>query len=165
MHHEWTRDGHTVSTDPARLDRDLVHGFLTTSYWSEGIPREVVDRSIDHSLPFGLYDAARQVGFARVITDRATFAYLGDVFVLPEARGRKLGEFLVECVVTHPELQNLRRWVLLTRDAHGLYRKFGFTEMAKPERSMERWDPKVYERKGPAPAGTSRSASGPERGA
>ena len=152
MHHEWTRDGCTVSTDPARLDRAMIHAFLTASYWSTGIPREVVDRSIDHSLPFGLHEAGNQIGFARVITDRATFAYLGDVFVLPEARGRGLGEFLIECVTAHPDLQSLRRWVLLTRDAHGLYRKFGFTEVAKPDRYMEHWNPRVYERADEDPA-------------
>src|SRR6266850_4151240 len=136
MHHEWTRDDFSVSTDPARLDRALVHEFLTASYWSPGIPRDVVDRSIDHSLVFGLYEGGRQVGFARTVTDRATFAYLADVFVLPDFRGQKLGEWLVECVCAHPDLQGLRRWVLLTRDAHELYRKYGFTAVAQPDRYM-----------------------------
>src|SRR5262245_12808655 len=120
MPDEWRRDGYVISTDPGRLDLELVHRFLTQSYWSPGIPFETVSRMIDHSLPFGLYDGARQIGFARAITDRATFAYLADVFVLEEFRGRKLGEWLVEVVVSHPELQGLRRWVLLTRDAHSL---------------------------------------------
>lgn len=144
MHHEWTRDGFTVSTDPERLDRALVHEFLTESYWSPGIPRDVVERSIENSLVFGLYEGVHQIGFARTITDRATFAYLADVFVLSEYRGRKLGEWLVECACAHPDLQGLRRWVLLTRDAHGLYQKFGFTGVAQPDRYMERWDPEVY---------------------
>ena len=146
MKHEWTREGYTITTDPTRLDRETIHRFLADSYWSPGIPRAVVDRSIENSIPFGLYYGKAQVGFARVITDRATFAYLADVFVLPEHRGRKLGEWLVECVSVHPELQGLRRWVLLTRDAHELYRKFGFTGVAKAERYMEKWDPEVYRR-------------------
>ncbi len=143
---EWQHHGYTISTDPGRLDRAVIHEFLAASYWSPGIPRAVLDRAIDHSLPFGLYHGAAQAGFARAITDRATFAYLADVFVLPEHRGQRLGEWLVECVSGHPDLQGLRRWVLLTRDAHGLYRKFGFAEVARPERYMEKWDPEIYRR-------------------
>jgi GNAT superfamily N-acetyltransferase len=146
MHQEWHRDGFTISTDPARLDLDMIHGFLSTSYWAPGIPREVVARSIAHSLGFGIYEGARQVGFARVITDRATFGYLGDVFVLETHRGRGLSKWLMECVHAHPELQGFRRWVLLTRDAHGLYAQHGWTPIASPDRYMERWTPDVYRR-------------------
>lgn len=144
MTHEWRRGGLTISTDPARLDLAVVHGFLTESYWAKGIPIETVRRSIEASLPFGLYRGPRQIGFARVVTDFATFAYLADVFVLPEARGEGLGTWLVETVVSHPRLQGLRRWVLLTADAHGLYRKFGFRELAEPQRYMEIRTTNVY---------------------
>ena len=143
---EWTRDGFTISTDPSRIQLDVVHAFLATSYWAEGIPREVVRRSIEHSLCFGLYEEGRQIGFARVITDRATFAYLGDVFVLEAFRGRGLARWLLEVVQAHPELQGLRRWVLLTRDAHALYRLAGWSSLATPDRYMERWFKDVYRR-------------------
>src|ERR1700683_3137902 len=125
------RRGHfLVSTDRARLDLDVVHGFLTNCYWARGIPREVVARSIEHSLCFGIYeDGGAQVGFARVVSDFATVAYLGDVFVLESHRGRGLSKWLMECIVGHPLLQNLRRWILLTRDAHGLFLQFGFTPL------------------------------------
>ena len=168
MHHEWRRGGYVVSTDPERLDLQVIHAFLTASYWAAGIPLDVVRRSLEHSVNFGLYreqaaaaaggarearrDAApdverargEQVGFARVITDRATFGYLGDVFVLPAHRGRGLSKWLMQCIDEHPELKGFRRWVLLTRDAHGLYRQFGWTPVASPERYMERWAPDVY---------------------
>ena len=143
---EWTRDGFTISTDPSRIDLDVVHGFLTASYWARGIPRDVVRRSIEHSMCFGLYHEGRQIGFARVITDRATFAYLGDVFVLDAWRGRGLAGWLLDVIQAHPELQGLRRWVLLTRDAHALYRKSGWTALAVPDRYMERWFRNVYRR-------------------
>jgi GNAT superfamily N-acetyltransferase len=130
-------DGYEVSTDPARLDLDAIHGFLRTAYWSVGVPREVVARAISNSMPFGLYDpSGRQAGFARVVSDRAAFAYLGDVFVLPEHRGRGLGVWLVECVLGHPELQGLRRWHLATADAHELYRRFGFGPPRSPDSQM-----------------------------
>lgn len=147
MSTEWGRDGFIISTDRARIDLDVVHGFLAGSYWAEGIPREVVRRSIEHSLCFGLYHGGLQIGFARVITDRATFAYLGDVFVLEAFRGRGLARWLLEVVQSHPELQGLRRWVLLTRDAHALYRQAGWSSLAAPDRYMERWFKDVY-RKG-----------------
>jgi GNAT superfamily N-acetyltransferase len=124
---ERERDGYTISTDAARLDRDLIHGFLRAAYWSPNVPREVVERSIDNSLVFGLYDArGAQVGFARAVTDRAVFAYIADVFVLEEHRGRGLGVWLVETMLAHPHLQGLRRVALGTMDAHSLYRRFGF---------------------------------------
>jgi GNAT superfamily N-acetyltransferase len=146
MSHEWQQGEFTISTDPARLDFAVVHGFLTDCYWAKGIPLEVVRRAAANSLNFGIYRGAEQIGYARVVSDRATVAYVGDVFVLPEFRGRKLSVWMMECVVAHPELQGLRRWMLLTRDAHGLYRKFGFTPLAAPDRWMERWDPHVYTR-------------------
>ena len=136
----------TISTDPARLDLDVIHGFLKTAYWCENLPREVIERAIRNSLCFGLYDATGQVGFARVITDRATYAYLADVFVLESHRGRGLSKRLMESIVAHPDLQGLRRWSLLTRDAHGLYAQFGFRPLSQPERHMERFDPDVYKR-------------------
>lgn len=151
MIQEWRRDGYTISTDPARLDVDAIHEYLASSYWAEGIPLETVRRSIEHSVNFGVYhDAAVAegnapfAGYGRVITDRATFGYLGDVFVLEPHRGRGLSKFLMECVSKHPELQGFRRWVLLTRDAHGLYRQYGYTGLEKPDRYMERWAPTVY---------------------
>jgi N-acetylglutamate synthase-like GNAT family acetyltransferase len=128
---DWRRDGFHISTDPAELDVAALHAYLSRSYWAQGIPREVVERSVRHSLCFGLYEekewSKRQVGFARVVSDRATFAYLGDVYVLEDYRGRGLSKWLMECIRTHPELQGLRRWSLATRDAHGLYGRFGFT--------------------------------------
>ena len=142
------REGFTVSTDPARLDADAVHAFLTTSYWAEGIPREILERALRGSLCFGLYEGGRQVGLARVITDAATFAYLCDVYVLPEMRGRGLGKWLIERVMEHPDLQGLRRFSLVTRDAHELYRPFGFTEIRSPERHMEIARPGLYKQEG-----------------
>ena len=147
-HHSHRRDGFLVTTDPARLDIDFIHGYLVRSYWSEGIPREVVGRAISHSLCFGVYEGDNQVGFARIISDFATFAYLADVFVIESHRGRGLSKFLMECIVKHPELQGLRRWVLGTRDAHGLYEQYGFRPLAKPDRYMEIHDPEVYKRLG-----------------
>jgi GNAT superfamily N-acetyltransferase len=132
---EWAGPaGYVVSTDPVRLDVDRIHRFLSTAYWSTGIPRDVVQRSIANSLPFGLYAPSRQqAGFARVVTDRATYAYLGDVYVEEAHRGRGLGKFLVSCVVAHPELQGLRRWALATADARGLYARHGFKPPANPD--------------------------------
>ena len=123
---------------------DVIHGFLKEAYWSRGIPRETVARAILGSLCFGLYEQARQVGFARVVTDRATFAYIGDVFVLPPWRGRGLAVWLMETITAHPELQGLRRWQLATRDAHGLYARFGFVPLAEPARQMEKVDFDIY---------------------
>jgi len=144
---ERTIDGVLISTDTARLDLDVIHTFLSTrSYWAQGVPREVVARSIATSLCFGVYDGAQQVGFARVISDYATFAYLADVFIIESYRGRGLSKALMESVMSHPHLQGLRRWTLGTADAHGLYRKFGFAEPRYPERQMERGDPDVYRR-------------------
>ena len=143
---EWQAGEFTISTDPARLDIGAVHAYLTRSYWAQGIPLETVRRSIDHSIPFGLYHGARLVGFARWITDRATFAYLGDVFVLEEFRGRGLGKWLVEAAASHPDVQGHRRWALLTRDAHELYRRVGFTPLENSAAWMEKRDRDVYAR-------------------
>ena len=145
-HREWRRDDYTISTDPARIDLQAVHAFLTTSYWARGIPIDVMRRAVEQSVCFGIrHDATgTQVGFGRVVTDRATFGYLADVFVIESHRGRGLARFLMECVDAHPELQGFRRWVLLTRDAHGLYHRFGYTPIANADRYLERWAPDVY---------------------
>ena len=143
---EYRRGELLISTDRERLNLDVVHGFLTNCYWAKGIPREVVARSIEHALCFGIYDGeGAQVGFARVISDFATIAYVGDVFVLDTHRGRGLGKWLMQCITEHPALQSLRRWILTTRDAHGLYSQFGFTPVKAPERFMERHAPNVYD--------------------
>jgi GNAT superfamily N-acetyltransferase len=136
---EWTRDGYTISDDPARVDVDAVHRYLSEeSYWARGVPREVVERSIAGSLPFGLYAPDGSLaGFARAVTDRAVFAYVADVFVLDAHRGRGLGIWLMEVLMSHPDLQGLRRWVLYTEDAHGLYERFGFGDSRTPDRYME----------------------------
>ena len=127
-----------ISTDTERLDIDLIHRFLSEeSYWASGIPQDLVERSIENSLCFGAYDGRRQVGFARVVTDYATFGYVADVFVVPSHRGRGIGKELMEAIKSHPDLQRLRRWLLRTRDAHGLYAAFGFRELETPERYME----------------------------
>jgi GNAT superfamily N-acetyltransferase len=141
---EWNRGSFTISDDPARLDLGVVHDYLTHSYWSAGIPLDTVRRSIAHSLAFGIYRDTRQVGFARVITDRATFAYLADVFVLEAERRQGLARWLMEVVMGHPELQDLRRWMLVTRDAHALYAKFGFERPANAENLMQIVVPGIY---------------------
>jgi GNAT superfamily N-acetyltransferase len=147
MEHEWKRERYTISTDRRRLDLDAVHGFLVRSYWAEGVPRAVVAHSIEHSLCFGLFEDERQIGFARAVTDRAVVAFLCDVFVLEPWRGRGLGKWLVETIVSVPELQGLRRWMLVTNDAHGFYRRVGFTSPAHPERLMEKVEPDPYRRR------------------
>jgi GNAT superfamily N-acetyltransferase len=139
------RDGAIfLSDDPKRLDIDVIHEYLSRSYWAAGIPREVVEKSIAGSLCFGLYEDEKQLGFARFITDRATFAYLADVFVLESHRGRGLATWMMREMLAHPDLQGLRRFSLVTRDAHGLYRKFGFTPVANPERYMEIVNREIY---------------------
>jgi GNAT superfamily N-acetyltransferase len=141
----WVSGTFTVTCDPARMDRTVIAEFLASSYWAKGIPPATVEKSLAHSLCFALLDGDRQVGFARVISDYATIAFLNDVFVLSEYRGRGLSKWLMECITSHPELQGLRRWMLATRDAHGLYEKFGFTPLKKPEVFMERHNPRVYD--------------------
>lgn len=133
-----------INTDPARLDIAAIHAFLTQSYWSPGVPRSTVERAIANSLCFGAFWNGEQVGFARVVTDRTTFAYLCDVYVLEEHRGRGLAQQLMDHVMRHPDLQGLRRMMLATRDAHGLYAKYGFTPLAAPDRMMEVHKPNVY---------------------
>src|SRR5215467_8178217 len=118
-----------VSTDKQKFDIDLIHSFLTHSYWAEGISKEVIQRSIDGSLCFGVFEKEKQVGFARMITDKATFAYLADVFIIEEYRGHGLSKLLMQVIMSHPDLQGLRRFMLATRDAHGLYQQFGFTPL------------------------------------
>ena len=143
---EQQRGEYSISTDPARIDLDVVYEFLTNCYWAKGIPRDVVARSIEHSLCFGIYHGSgEQVGFARVISDFATIAYLGDVFVLEAHRGQGLSKWLMECIMQHPALQGLRRWILLTRDAHGLYSQFGFTPLKSAELYLELHRPDVYQ--------------------
>jgi GNAT superfamily N-acetyltransferase len=147
-----------ISTNPEWLDLDVIHTFISEhSYWAFGISRDVVARSIRHSVCFGVYAMEnspsnldlRQIGFARVSTDCATFAYLADVFILPEHRGRGLSKRLMEAILAHPDLQGLRRWMLATADAHELYLKFGFELLSHPERFMQRHDPDVYKRTSP----------------
>jgi GNAT superfamily N-acetyltransferase len=146
MRESWKRDEYTISTDRSRLDIDLIHNFLSSnSYWASGRAREVVERSIENSLPFGIYRGTEQVGFARIVTDYATFAWVADVFVLPEHRGRGLSKWLMEIIIAHSQLQGFRRWVLSTKDAHELYERFGFMKLHRPERWMERCDPKMQE--------------------
>ena len=140
----WINGPFTVTCDPAKMDVAMIAEFLASSYWAQGIPSATVEKSLEHSLCFALLDGNRQVGFARVISDYATVAFLNDVFVLPEYRGRGLSKWLMECIISHSELQGLRRWVLATRDAHGLYEKFGFTPLKRPEIFMERHNPNVY---------------------
>lgn len=142
----------TVDTDQSRLDLRSIHEFLTNSYWARGIPFELVARSVRSSLCFGLYEGERQIGFARVITDCATFAYLADVFVLESHRGRGLGKVLMTAILGHSSLQGLRRWLLATRDAHNLYAQYGFVPLAAPGRFMERHAPDVYASSGPIAA-------------
>ncbi len=144
---EHQRDGFVVSTDRARLDLNGIHSFLAVhSYWAKQIPFETFARSAENSLCFGVYDSAgAQIGFARVISDFGTFAYVADVFILDSHRGRGLGKLLMGCIKQHPQLQGLRRWVLTTRDAHTLYAQFGFTAAKWPERYMEILQPNLYE--------------------
>ncbi len=144
---ECQRDGFVVSTDRARLDLHSAHEFLAgSSYWAKQIPFDTFARSVENSLCFGVYDSGgAQVGFARVISDFATFAYVADVFVLDSHRARGLGKLLMDCIQRHPQLQGLRRWVLTTRDAHGLYAQFGFASPKFPERYMEILRPNLYE--------------------
>jgi len=134
---EIQRDGFTISTDPARLDLDAICSFLARSYWASDRPRETTQRAVEHSLCFGVHQGEQQIGFARVVTDFATFAWLADVFIAEEYRSRGLGKWLVEVVLSHPDVQGVPRWFLATRDAHELYRRFGFAALSAPERRME----------------------------
>lgn len=144
---EWQKGEFTITTRQDDLDIEMIHGFLSTSYWAKGIPKAIVEKAIENSLSFGVYHNGSQIGFGRAITDRATFAYLADIFILPEFRGRGLGKWLISCFLAHPELQGLRRWLLATSDAHGLYRQNGFGPLKKPENFMEIIVPELYQRK------------------
>lgn len=143
--HEWRQGDYLISTDRTRLDLAVIHNFLSTAYWAKGRSLETILRSIEHSLPFGIYRGKAQIGFARVITDYATFAWLADVFVLEPERGQGLGKWLIEVIISHPDLQGFRRWLLATKDAHELYRRVGFAPLRSPERFMERHDPQTQE--------------------
>ena len=142
-----TKGQYSITTDQQRLDVDAIHAFLSRSFWAEAIPKELVRKSIANSLCFALFDGRSQVGFARVVTDRATFAYLCDVYVLESHRGRGLGKWLIATVMSHADLQNLRRFQLVTRDAHGLYAPHGFAAPADPEWQMEIFRPGLYLRR------------------
>ena len=141
---EWTQAQFTVTCDREKQDVDMIHAFLSQSYWAKGIPKATVERSLQWSLCFALLHTGKQVGFARVISDFTAIAYLADVFVLPQYRGRGLSKWLLECITSHPDLQGLRRWILVTADAHGLYEKFGFSALAQPQMFMERHEPNIY---------------------
>lgn len=144
MQQSFERGLYTLSTDKQQLDVDVIHAYLTQSYWSPGIPRAVIERAIANSLCFGLYHQGQQIGFARIISDYATFAYLADVFVLEAHRGQGLSKWLMEVIMAHPDLQGLRRMMLATRDAHALYRQYGFAALGSPDRLMEILQPDVY---------------------
>ena len=133
-----------VSADKQRLDVATIHEYLTQSYWSPGVPRAIVERAIEGSLCFGVFLQGKQVGFARVVTDQATFAYLADIFILEPHRGKGLSKRLMQFIFAHPDLQELRRFMLATKDAHGLYKQFGFTELSNPAHFMELHRPQVY---------------------
>jgi GNAT superfamily N-acetyltransferase len=143
---EERRGDYLLSTDRERVQVQAVHAYLARSYWSAGIPIDVVEKGVRNSLCFGIYHGGAQVGFARIISDLATFAYLADVYVLEEHRGAGLAVWLMDFITRHPDLQGLRRWMLATRDAHGLYRKFGWTDLTSPQRWMQRHFPDVYQR-------------------
>jgi len=134
---DYTRDQFTISNDTSRLDVDEICRFLSRSYWANQRERAVIEKSLQGSLNFGVYDGDRQIGFARVVTDRATFAYLCDVFIHEDYRGKSIGKWMMECIMAHPDLQGLRRWLLATYDAHGLYSQYGFTPLSDPTVMME----------------------------
>ena len=141
-----TKNGFTISTNKEKLDVDLIHSFLNGTYWAEGIQKDTIRRSIEGSLCFGVFENDKQIGFARMITDKATFAYLADVFIIEEYRGRGLSKWLMEVIMSHPDLQRLRRMILVTKDVHGLYKQFGFVPLINVERWMQKLDPDVYKR-------------------
>ena len=143
---QWQQGEYTISTDDSLLDIRIIHDFISRqSYWGQGRSIAVVQRALDHSLNFGLYKDRQQIGFARVVTDYATFAWVADVFILPGHRGRGLSKWLMTVILAHAELQGFRRWVLATKDAHGLYERFGFIPLNRPERWLERPDPNMQE--------------------
>ena len=141
------REGFAITTETSFFNVEFIHEFLSKSYWAEDIPIETVQKSIDNSLCFGVFHLGRQIGFARVITDKATFAYLADVFIDETYRGQGLSKWLMEEIIAHEDLQGLRRFMLATRDAHGLYNQFGFSELTFPERWMQIHKPGMYKQK------------------
>lgn len=142
---EFQQEEYLISTDPQKMDLAAIHLYLSQeSYWAKNIPYETVEKAIKNSMPFGIFHQEKQVGFARIISDYATFAYLADVFLLPEHRGKGLSKWLMEVISKHPELQGLRRFILATADAHTLYSQFGWEKLSKPERWMEIYNPNVY---------------------
>jgi N-acetylglutamate synthase-like GNAT family acetyltransferase len=139
-------NGFSVSTEHKDLDFEFIYAFISDSYWAKGIPQDVLRKAIDNSLVFGVYTACgNQVGFARVVTDKATFAYLADVFIDESHQGLGLGRLLMDNIASHPDLQGVRRFMLATRDAHGLYEKYGFKPVENPEILMQIWDPNIYQ--------------------
>jgi len=143
---EWTKDDFLISDDPSLLDVDMIHTFLTQSYWAKRVPKDVVEKAIQGSLNFGVYQGNRQVGYARAITDKATFAYLADIFVLSECQRHGLGKWLMECIIGHPDLQGLRRMMLATKDAQTYYQRYGFRPLSNPDRLMEILVADIYQR-------------------
>ncbi len=143
---EYKKDNYLVSTDKSRLNISVIHNFLSHSYWAENIPIELLKKAIENSLCFGVYNGKAQVGFARVITDFSTFAYLADVFIIEEERGRGLSKFLMECILKHKELQGLRNFCLMTKDAHSLYARYGFKNIANPENFMANKIENIYKK-------------------
>jgi GNAT superfamily N-acetyltransferase len=137
----WSRDTYSISDEPERLQLEVIVDCLARAYWSNQRPRTVIERSLKHSLCIGVYENETQIGFARVVSDHATFAYLADVFILESHQGHGLGKWLVQTILEHPDLQGLRRWMLATRDAHGLYAQFGFEALENPDRYMTKFDP------------------------
>ena len=146
---EWFKDDFMITTDKQKIDVAYVHGFLRQSYWAKNVPLPVVQQSIKGSLCFAIWHQQKQVGFARVITDEATFAYLADVFIDEQYRGRGLSKWLVQTILGYPSLQGLRRFMLATRDAHGLYSQFGFEPLSQPDRWMHIHKPDAYKNTGP----------------
>jgi GNAT superfamily N-acetyltransferase len=145
MQTDMTLPGYELSTDKQRLDMDLIHHFLAEeSYWSRGVPRDVVERAVENSICFGVYHGGAQIGFGRVVSDKATFALLADLFVLEAHRGKGISKWMMRSIMAHEELQGLRRWLLLTSDAHGLYSQYGFTPLGNPSRFMEVLRPDIY---------------------
>lgn len=135
---------YTIHNDKSKLDLNRVHHFLKESYWAKNIPFDIFKKSVDHSLCFGVYAGKDQIGFARVISDYTTFAYIGDVYIEPPYRGIRLSKLLMDAIMNHPDLQGLRRWMLATKDAHGPYKKFGFSGIKNPQMIMEKIVPGIY---------------------
>jgi GNAT superfamily N-acetyltransferase len=148
MAYEVKKDGYVISDEKSLLNMNFIHNFLANeSYWAKNIPLEIVEKSVKNSLCFGIYNKGEQIGFARLITDKATFAYLADVFIIPAYRGKGLSKWLIQTIHAHPQLQTLRRWMLATRDAHELYKKFGWTNLPEPERYMHKVNANGYQPK------------------